>query len=313
MNQQPVIYIVGGGAIGKTLAFFLAAENRQVVLVRVTNQLVNAAEEIIQLSLGDQSPLTEKVKTCSLSELSGADGTWVLTNKSYGNHFIAEELKRQHTTGPLVILQNGLGVEKPFKEKGFTNIFRCVLFATSQIRENGVVHFKPVASSAIGVVREPATDPEWIASQLDNAHFRFHAVSDIESLTWRKALANTVFNSICPLLETDNGVFHRHSETMELADRIIEQGVMIANKYGVIISQQDIHETVLMISRASDGQHISTWQDIRMGRQTEIDTLNMEIFSLAEGIGAQDAVRETWLLGRMIQLKSALHRNEQIY
>lgn len=312
MNQQSVIYIVGGGAIGKTLAFFLTAEGRQVVLVRVTSHPVSTSEETIHLSLSDQPPATVKVKTCSLSELSGAHGTWVLTNKSYGNDLIADELRKQQMTGPIVILQNGLGVEKPFKEKGFTNIFRCVLFATSQMKENGIVHFKPVASSAIGVVRKPADDPEWIAGQLDNAHFRFRAVADIETITWKKALANTVFNSICPLLDIDNGVFHRHSETMELADHIIEQGVAIANQYGISISPQDIHDTVLMISRASEGQEISTLQDIRKGRQTEIDTLNMEISSLAEGIGAQDRVRETWLLGRMIQLKSSLRRKEQI-
>jgi 2-dehydropantoate 2-reductase len=186
-----------------------------------------------------------------------------------------------------------------------------VLFATSQLK-SGVVHFKPVATSPIGSVTGNQEQSDEIVSLLDNPYFRFHFDADIETICWKKALSNIVFNSICPLLEIDNGVFARNPEVMELADQVIAQCLQVARQKGIELTAREIHDTVLMISQASDGQDISTLQDIRLGRETEIDTLNMELCRLAEEAGLSDLVRETWLLGRMIQLKAALHAKQKI-
>ncbi|RFZ84203.1 hypothetical protein DYU05_00805 [Mucilaginibacter terrenus] len=38
-----------------------------------------------------------------------------------------------------------------------------------------------------------------------------------------------VFNSVCPLLEVDNGAFYREPAAMKLAERIIEECAIMAN------------------------------------------------------------------------------------
>jgi 2-dehydropantoate 2-reductase len=48
---------------------------------------------------------------------------------------------------------------------------------------------------------------ENIILQLNNSHFQFRAEENIQPLIWKKAINNCIFNSICPLLETDNGSF----------------------------------------------------------------------------------------------------------
>lgn len=310
MQQQRDIYVIGGGAIGKALAFFLASENRKVTLVRVQSHIHANDEELISLSLKEQPPSSCRVATARIEDLSEREGIFVVTSKSYGNLALARKLRQQRLTGPLVIMQNGLGVETPFLSEGFTEVCRCVLFATSQLR-NEVVHFKPVASSPIGIVKGQGSGLQSIVSLLDSAYFRFHADADIETISWKKALSNIVFNSICPLLDVDNGIFARNGEVMSLADRIIEQCVQVARQRGIALTAGEIHDTVLLISRASDGQDISTLQDIRQGRETEINTLNMELCRLAQEPGLSEIVRETWLLGRMIQLKAMLHTKEK--
>lgn len=311
MQQQRDIYIIGGGAIGKALAFFLIREGKKVKLIRVQATAPPGELESISLSLKESTPQSCPVQSGSLADLYDRNGLFIVTSKSHGNSLLAAQLRLQKLNGPIIIMQNGLGVERPFLQQDFRAVYRCVLFATSQLK-NGVVHFKPVSSSPVGSVTGNPEHSLEIISLLENPYFRFHFDNEIETICWKKAISNIVFNSICPLLEVDNGVFARNPEVMELADRLIVQCLQVARQHGIGLTTEEIHDTVLMISRASDGQDISTLQDIRLGRQTEIDTLNMELCRQAEAAGLSNLVRETWLLGRMIQLKAALHAKQKI-
>ncbi len=69
-----------------------------------------------------------------------------------------------------------------------------------------------------------------------------------------------------------------------------------------------MEESLLQISRSSDGQLISTYQDILNKRETEIGTLNLEIAAIAKKWNKQNDIRETCLLGELTLLKSKLHR-----
>src|SRR5690349_22860878 len=62
-----------------------------------------------------------RVETVSLSNLTHIDGTIVIAAKSYANPAIAQALRDKAATGPVVVLQNGLGVETPFLDAGFSS------------------------------------------------------------------------------------------------------------------------------------------------------------------------------------------------
>ncbi|WP_315823413.1 ketopantoate reductase family protein [Paraflavitalea speifideaquila] len=117
-----------------------------------------------------------------------------------------------------------------------------------------------------------------------------------------------MFNSICPLLEIDNGIFHRSPSVLAIAQRVVTECVGIANAQGIGLTVNEVMETVLMISRLSDGQLISTLQDINHKRPTEIETLNLAIVQIAQTLQLENTVRETRLLGELTKLKSELSR-----
>lgn len=73
-------------------------------------------------------------------------------------------------------------------------------------------------------------------------------------------------------------------------------------KLKVNLTQVEIMEQLLAISKRSDGQLISTLQDIQAGRKTEIESLNLEIARIAASM--QVKVPKTELLGKMILAKS---------
>ncbi len=300
------IYIIGAGAIGKALAVSLKLNGKDVVILRGSVDGDSHHEEKIILLLSDGSEIEATIEFNTLSNFTELNGLIVLTNKSNGNATLAGKLKDKIKNSPLVILQNGLGVEQPFIDNGFSEIYRCVLFVTSQNIAENKIRYKPVAVSPIGIIKSKVTTLDSVVALIDSLNFKFKTETGIQKIIWEKAIANCVFNSICPLLETDNGIFHRKSEVFAIAQRVIKECVVVAKKNGMDITENEIEKLVLTISKLSDGQFISTLQDIRNKRKTEIDTLNFEIARIADGLHLGNLVQETKLLGELTKLKSEL-------
>ncbi len=298
------IFIIGSGAIGKALAVFLKLSGRNVVLLRGSIDDKSNYTEKIRVALNDQSELEAEIEISTLSNFAELDGVIVLANKSYGNENLSQALRGKAKNSPIVILQNGLGVEQTFVHCNYSEIYRCVIFASSQIIDPNILRFKPVSASPIGTIKGDNSNLGKIVEQLDNPHFRFQVETDIQTLIWKKTIINSVFNSICPLLEIDNGIFHRNEQVLEIAKRVIEECVGIAQEKGISLNVNEVVESLLLISKSSDGQFISTLQDIRNRRATEIETLNFAIVGVAKLLNKENAVKETRLLGELTRLKA---------
>ncbi|MFD0764396.1 ketopantoate reductase family protein [Mucilaginibacter lutimaris] len=280
-----MIYIVGAGAIGQALAVFLKHTLKPVTLVR----RVNSGPITIKVQLSDQL-LEAEIPVITLDEIG--EGLVLVTAKSFANPDIAAKL----TTQSVVILQNGLNIERSFDN---AQLYRCVLMVTSQFDAEGVVQFKPVSNCPIGTIR--GTQLHEIVETLNNPWFSFTATENIQELVWKKVIVNCFFNSICPLLDTDNGIFHRDPAALAIAKRVISECLLVARQY-VTLELDAVIDSLLTISKLSDGQFISTLQDIKAGRPTELDTLNAEIVRLAGEL----PVPETRLLGELTTLKAQL-------
>jgi 2-dehydropantoate 2-reductase len=300
------VYIIGAGAIGKVLAVCLSNDGKKVVLLRGSVDNGETHKENIRVTLLSGEIIEAEVTIDTLSNYRSLEGLVVLCNKSYGNAALADALKDKIGYSPLVLLQNGLGVEQVFTS--FPSVYRCVLFATSQPVSDTKLNFKPVAISPIGRISGgDDTSLGHIASLLNTQCFGFRAEPDIQPIIWKKAIVNSVFNSVCPLLETDNGIFHRNPQALQIAERLVSECLCVAQEKGVGLSLAEVMDILLMISRSSDGQFISTLQDIRNHRPTEIATLNLAIAGMA---ATEQTVIQTSLLGHLTLLKSQLSINQ---
>lgn len=302
------IFIVGAGAIGKTLAVCLKIANRDVTLVRGSIDNTTSYTEKISIVLNDGTELQSEIDVASLSKFQELNGVILLTNKSYGNESLAVKLKNKTENSPVVLLQNGLGVEQAFIDNQFPEIYRCVLFATAQNIAESRISYKAVAASPIGVVKCHSTNAKDIVSLIDNPHFQFKTEDNIQQVAWKKTIINCVFNSVCPLIEVDNGIFHRDEKSFAVGKRVIRECIAIASEMGIKLDERETEEQLLTISKRSDGQFISTYHDIKNRRETEIDTLNFEIARIAAKLGKEHLVKETKLLGELVKMKSDLSR-----
>jgi 2-dehydropantoate 2-reductase len=304
------IYIVGAGAIGMSLAVNLIQSGRSVLAVR-TSRPQDAWDTVqITVQCNENPPIEAPVEMVSLSRLERLrDGVIVITAKATANRLVASELKRKKANLPIVIMQNGIGVESPFIESEFPDIYRCVLYATSQEREENFFRFRSVTASPIGAVQGDARGLKDIVEQLNTFNFQFRAEDRITEESWKKTIMNAVFNSICPLLEVDNGIFCRDKRVAEIAVEIVRESLEVPKRLGLDLNEKSIMEQLLKISERSDGQLISTLQDLKNGNETEIEFLNLEIARIAEEMIPKVVVSQTKVLGELILIKSELKRN----
>ena len=301
-NSQ--IYIIGAGAIGKALAVFLQQEGKQVVLVRGSVDNQSDVENLITVSYQSTQEFTQAITTTTLSNLTEINGIVLITAKAFANGELAEKLKGKKGMFSVVLLQNGLNVESSFES--FDEVYRCVLLSTSQVMSDNIVLFKTVTASPVGSVKGENSNTDMIVNQINTPYFGFRSEPNIVKYVWNKVIVNCAFNSICPLLEIDNGIFYRDAEAVKLAGMIIDECTTLAQKYNIVLDRNEIEENLLLISKRADGQLISTYEDIRKKRRTEIESLNLEIARMADEIEMPELVPTTRLLGEMIKIKSEI-------
>lgn len=295
---------VATGAIGKALAVALAQAGRSVTLVRASVDEVATAHELVTVQFLNAERVQVQIPVVSLRSLRTIGPLVVVATKAFGNDLVAEGLSKIGGKFSLVIMQNELGVERPFLDMGLSDVHRCVLFASSQVLADGVVTFKPIAPSPVGAVRATVTPQDEVVESLHTTTFPFCRVDDIGPIVWNKTIINCAYNSICPLLEIDNGIFARDARIFGLARQVVAEGVSLAAALGISLDEAGIVERLLEISRGSDGQLISTLQDLQNGRRTEIESLNLELARMADEIGQGELVGLTRSLGVLLLSKS---------
>ncbi len=246
----------------------------------------------------------------SLARLTSLPGIVVVAAKSYANDLIARQLKEMEVLGPVVIMQNGVGVEDPYLDLPTLRVYRCVIYVSGQKDGDGYYTFIPITASPIGVVRGDAPELERLVGTLNTPDFPFITLTNIQQEVWKKATINAVFNSICPLLEVDNGIFVRDERTAGLAREVVDECVMVMQRMGFAAKADDVMQQLLAISRRSDGQLISTLQDVNNGRETEIGYLNLAIAQCAAAVAPDVKISTTRMLGEMVKIKSTLRKKQ---
>ena len=298
------VFIFGGGAVGTALAVHLINAGREVRLVRTSRS--DKFEANLNVMLDGLGILHKATVPCiSIDELKKPKGALVITAKAFANAEISKALLKARSNGPIVLLQNGLGVERPFIEAGFPDIYRAVLYVTGERVASDRVSFHAVKPSVLGVLKGSDAGLQKVLDALNTPPFPFERTDDIESAIWKKAVVNCAFNSLCPVLDVDNGVFARECDAIDLARQVIRECLEVAERLGVSLDEETTIEQVLQISSGSN-HLISTLQDIRNGRPTEIDCLNLEVARLAASSDPPVQVPRTEMLGRLILLKSGI-------
>jgi 2-dehydropantoate 2-reductase len=302
--MQGNIYIVGGGAVGAPLAAFLTKAGRQVVLLRSGGAGSVRRHETVMVR-GEAETLSIAVEEQAFAESGTPDGWVVVAAKAHANAEIAGELARRSFAGPIVLLQNGIGVENPFVEAGFRQMLRGVLYVTSERNADRDFTLRAPRPSPLGIISGDVALLDRALGVLSVPEMPFVGDADIGRCVWRKTIINAVFNSICTLTDRNNRLFVESPAAMALAERVVSECVCLAANHGVILEREQLLEDIRMIS-SNSSQLISTLQDVRAGRPTEMEFMNLGLARMAKDEGAPVDLTLTSGLGELVMIKAGL-------
>ena len=116
---------------------------------------------------------------------------------------------------------------------------------------------------------------------------------DIEGEIWTKLLVNSAINPLTAILRIENGQLSTRREAAGLVERIVTEGVAVAEGAGVSLSLPDPLARIWEVCRKTARNRSSMLQDLLSGRPTEIDALNGAIVREGAKRGIPTPVNET--------------------
>ncbi|KAI8714164.1 hypothetical protein NCS52_01135800 [Fusarium sp. LHS14.1] len=220
----------------------------------------------------------------------------------------------------IVLIQNGLGIEKPFLEAFPDNVcLSGVSFCGVQETSPGhILHNEPDVST-ISAFINPTMDSEKqhqkarefvrLYEASGNVKTSFHP--DAQAVRWRKLLTNAVFNPICALTNLDTG---RLRLTAMLGGPSIFQGLIMPAMREIqdaALSVANVTLTEDYIDSAIEGDSVTSFvmpsmqQDARKGNCIEHEVILGEACRAAQEHGvAMPVVNTLYHLCRAVQFRT---------
>lgn len=311
------ILIFGAGAIGGYLGGILTVAGADVTLVARGAQYEALSGKGLMLE-GARSGRPEpiRVRVCRPGE---EQGTYDLVFTGLKAHHIAENaarLARLAAPGGMVIFpQNGIPwwyfekLDSPLRGKRLPSLDPDGIIAKTFAIDTviGAVTYKPAELVEPGRIRlADQPSDRLVVGELDNTITpRLQAIKsaieptgwnvtitdDIRGFKWRKLLSNAVFNPLGAITQSSALQTVKFPATRRLALAMIEEVTAVAASVGVVPDtkpQQMIEYTEKRVEIPS-----STLQDVRAGRQMELDAIGNAVIDIARLTGVPAPNLET--------------------
>ncbi len=263
------IIVFGAGAIGSLFGGHLARENDVTLVCRKAH-----AKALSESGLAVKGLSEFRVRPKAAQDKAGLEPPDVLflSVKAYDTACAIPQIRGLMAPGTvLVSLQNGLGnlelLREAFPDR---SILACVTSHAAVLSEPGTVRHTGRSYTVVG----GSGDSRKIADLLNRADLETAVSGDVAKDIWCKAIVNSSINPIATLLGERNGIIAERPDLAELVDRIVSEGVNVAQARGIPLSKQEALEKVMKVARETADNVCSMRMDIESGRRTEIMQMN---------------------------------------
>ncbi|MCR4429632.1 MAG: 2-dehydropantoate 2-reductase [Tepidanaerobacteraceae bacterium] len=290
------IFVVGAGAMGCLFGGLLKLNGHDVTLIDVSQIQVDTINSNGLMIETDTGPKRVRIPARYASEVEEKAELILVFTKTYHTEEAMKSIR--HLIGDntyILTLQNGLGnLEKINK---FVELSKIIIGMTNH----------PSDMVAPGHIRSIGKGKSKIMSADGKTHHMLGAVCkafneaglpceispDIFCDIWEKVAFNVSLNSIGAATYLTNGGIASVPEGVELAKKVVEEVIMVANKKGIRAKQERVIAAVENALANHPNHKSSMLQDILAKRPTEIDSLNGAVAREAKTIGLSIPVTET--------------------
>jgi len=275
-------HVLGAGALGSLWAARLAGAGATVrIILRSAQRLADyqraggltlTADDLSRLyaipaELPDAStPIQRLLVACKAYDAEGA---------------IAQVASRLPSGCEILLLQNGLGSQQAIAERWPQA--RCIFVSSTEgaYREDDFhVVFAGHGQNWLGD-SNGGSAPAWL-DELNRAGIPQTWSSDILARLWRKLALNCAINPLTVLHDCRNGELLQHREQLS---GLCEELVELLEAGGQPAAASDLQGEVLRVIEATAANYSSMYQDVRLGRRTEIAYLLGHACRSADSLG----------------------------
>ena len=291
------VVIVGAGAIGSVIGGFLAKSGHTVAMVARGAHLHAMAENGLRITgiWGDHDVAGFSTYGHA-RDVPGDDWDLVaVVTKSFDTAGALDDAAGLVGDNTLVLsVQNGLGnIEQVESRFGVARSLGGMVIFGVRVVEPGTVEVTVFAHEGRIGSMTGAIDPdriEMIAETFTAAGIPMLATDDIESHVWGKVLYNCALNPLSAVLGVTYGTLAERQHTCEIMSAVVDEIYRVAETRGVALFEKtasDYFRHFLEDLVPPTAAHrASMYEDLRIGRRTEIDALNGAVV----GLGAEHGV-----------------------
>ncbi len=308
------ILLYGAGAVGLGLASCLLKSGEHVDLIGREDTVDALQQNGLQRTglFGDFIAAPESFGAyASIKELPPAEYDFILiSTKSFDTRTSAEQIagipSLKNAPTPIVLCQNGWGNAEIFAETFPKDRIKSGRVITGFRRPHKHQVDITVHADAIhlgSLFNGDVSGLEPMSAAIDAGGIPCEVTPTVSRDLWAKMLYNCMLNGLSTVFDVPYGVLGESPHTRELMENIAHEvyAVMTAAGYATHwASAEDYIDTFYKHQLPPTTSHEpSMLQDIRAGKQTEIDALNGAVVSLGKQHGVPTPANTT--VTRMIQ------------
>ena len=290
------IAILGAGSMGSLIAAKISNFGIRNLLVHARGEHGSViALNGIKLRGEEELSVSNDGMIISLDEVGlyqGLDGEvdyLLITSKANDvESMITKARNLLHEDSKVLCLSNGLGhVEKCIEYFGPQRVFSASISHGAWRPEPGIIEWAGKGVISIGQFADGPgfNEAEELIELLSNCGLNPQWVEDGKSLVWSKVLLNIAINPIAALIGCKNGNLLQ-TELFELCSSVMVEGANIARQERVRLpTNEDLISRLSQVIESTSNNYCSMLQDIKKGRETEIEFLNQAIVQRAERYG----------------------------
>lgn len=139
-----------------------------------------------------------------------------------------------------------------------------------------------------------------IKDLFDACNIRYQIDSDMVKGLWFKFMCNVGENMTCAMLGIPYGAFHVSAHANEIRQKAMREVVLIANKLGIELGEEDIKRQEGTIKKLPFGNKPSTLQDLENGVVTEVEMFAGKVVKLGLELGIETPIN--WMFYHGIKI-----------
>ncbi len=311
------ITVVGAGAMGGSYGGLLAAAGNRVSLIDTWQDHVDAINrDGLQV---DGAHGVHRLRLAAATEPSAghsADVVLMFTDTNGTGEAARTIADILSPDGFVVTSQNGIGNVEILQEVvGEERVVGGSSMCSAATIGPGHVSLTHLGPTSVGEVKGGSSQRvDAFLAALEAAGFPSKPAPDIMAEIWQKFVVNCSANAVAAVTGLRSGEFVDIPDLMEYRVRVVEEVMAVLDAKGITLPDPELIKRICAGGRRMNRP--SMLQHVRMGRKTEIDTLNGALVREAKALGIPVPYNESLvalLRGRELAQMRAVHEPDLDY